>query len=626
MGVPSKRIAVFLCLIILHQDLVIARSHYDLELITSPRLTTPVETADDYLLSNQTMTSNELTLSSSRALGREKRLFGLVLFIVSIVVTAVATTIETIYDIHGCCGLGFDYLCSFEANFKRKQCEIKDRAEKVDKRLQEAVKKKDKLECLSKVVEGFWTEISRLVNLQQEFIELIAPGLKDSLMRKQNKIQIVIRDAKRDLTEDDLRDFEHELQQGELALKLSIGWSSAALPGFALLGRTTWKAFKFNQLYQTLKSTQLETLLKASPRGKELVGFTRTSAKGFIKGIAKTRFAAKTTTLTKGMKIVKYGGWVMSLFSIAMDIFSTVCILMGCDNKVDEAKKAMATLQEPEKNVTAMETKIKEYEDAIKTEMEDKIVAELRKADLHNALEQVKLTIKNLPTGQRTWLTEDCVDSIIPNALKTFSTSNNYVVLKDDLKYVIENCVSPLKYAYECLISRTKVRNSVLESCLIGAGEFDEIYGSALQKEGTKKEQCIKDGEPYTPENDYLKSLEEFSRRDGFSIPCRLNSEPFKDDVCDKKRRGKSPKEIAKSVNMNVTDVQKVLEKCKLGEDYFSAVQISRVCTMKSFCDDLEIIAEDFEDEFRKSISIEKIKTMPCPDEKKNDDCPILYD
>ena len=93
--------------------------------------------------------------------------------------------------------------------------------------------------------------------------------------------------------------------------------------------------------------------------------------------------------------------------------------------------------------------------------MEEKLIAELRKDELHSALTQVKETIKHLPEGQRAWLTQDCVDTIIPDGLKTFKTSNDYTALKNELKYVIENCVSPLKYAYECIISRSKVMQGV---------------------------------------------------------------------------------------------------------------------------------------------------------------------
>ena len=57
------------------------------------------------------------------------------------------------------------------------------------------------------------------------------------------------------------------------------------------------------------------------------------------------------------------------LSSLAIDIFSTVSILMGCNNKVKEAENAMKSLDEPKRNVTEMENKVKEYEHLIKREV-----------------------------------------------------------------------------------------------------------------------------------------------------------------------------------------------------------------------------------------------------------------
>lgn len=63
--------------------------------------------------------------------------FGLFIFIVSLIVTVVATVVETVYDIAGCCGLSFTYLCNFESNFENKRERVKRRSEAVDKKLDE---------------------------------------------------------------------------------------------------------------------------------------------------------------------------------------------------------------------------------------------------------------------------------------------------------------------------------------------------------------------------------------------------------------------------------------------------------------------------------------------------------
>lgn len=50
--------------------------------------------------------------------------------------TVAATAVETIYDIAGCCGLSYDYLCTYESNFNKKKTDIRTESELVDQRLE----------------------------------------------------------------------------------------------------------------------------------------------------------------------------------------------------------------------------------------------------------------------------------------------------------------------------------------------------------------------------------------------------------------------------------------------------------------------------------------------------------
>jgi hypothetical protein len=91
----------------------------------------------------------------------------------------------------------------------------------------------------------------------------------------------------------------------------------------------------------------------------------------------------------------------------------------------------------------------------------DKLVPEIRNYEFHTAILHIKDTIEGLPESQRSWSTKECVSTIIPDALNRFNRTNDYVLIKDDIIGMIDNCIAPLKYSYECLIARVKVRNYV---------------------------------------------------------------------------------------------------------------------------------------------------------------------
>jgi len=65
-----------------------------------------------------------------------------------------------------------------------------------------------------------------------------------------------------------------------------------------------------------MKATDLEPLLKASPKAQRLLGFTEGSAKVFLKKTAISKFASKAKTIFKGLKIFKVAGAALSLLSI----------------------------------------------------------------------------------------------------------------------------------------------------------------------------------------------------------------------------------------------------------------------------------------------------------------------
>ena len=162
-----------------------------------------------------------------------------------------------------------------------------------------------------------------------------------------------------------------------------------------------------------------------------------------------------------------------------------------------------------------------------------------------------------------------------------------------------------------------------MDKCRAGAGDFDQIYNQTLSDEGTRKDRCIKDGEPYTPKKDYLTSLKFVSGKEGFKTPCRLNSAAFMADLCTRKKGGSSARQIARDVNMDFNDVKKALETCdeddeaKPGEISLNKQEINMICQYHLFGDPPEDIGKAFEDDTGRTISTDQIESLTpsCPTE-----------
>lgn len=168
----------------------------------------------------------------------------------------------------------------------------------------------------------------------------------------------------------------------------------------------------------------------------------------------------------------------------------------------------------------------------------------------------------------------------------------------------------------------------IKENCRDGTDNAENILAEALKEEGTTKSRCEQGGQPYTPDEDFIKSLENYSKKGKFQLPCQMNSEAFKSDVC-RRKNSQTPQQIAEIKKMDVVHINKIIKTCKQ-KDPYTAAEKEYVCGGKMMCDDPEVIKTDFEKKYEdKKISIDQIKNMPCPEieyEEDEEDCGTIYD
>ncbi|KXJ22307.1 hypothetical protein AC249_AIPGENE21165 [Exaiptasia diaphana] len=183
-----------------------------------------------------------------RPLIRGKRFFGLFIFIVSLIVSVVATVIETVHDIAGCCGLSFHYLCGFETEFNRRQDEVKRRSGEVDNSIGQAIKKKDSLIELGKTIKKFWTSIARLVKLEEELLTSTDATIKAIVLLKQKQAKDRIKETAGKLEESALDVAFTKIDEVSQAIKLGTSWGFLAVDGVSEIAGKAYKSYKVNKV------------------------------------------------------------------------------------------------------------------------------------------------------------------------------------------------------------------------------------------------------------------------------------------------------------------------------------------------------------------------------------------
>ncbi|KXJ22292.1 uncharacterized protein LOC110252788 [Exaiptasia diaphana] len=615
MARPSKRLAMLLCLIVLHQDFIQARSSYNEHLLMSARMIH--EDMDDDVKEfgnaiQEVEAKHNITLRTGigRPLIRGKRFFGLFIFIVSLIVTVVATVVETVYDIAGCCGLSFHYLCGFESEFNRRKNEVERRAGEVDKRLEQAIKRKDSLIGLGKTIENFWAGIARLVKLEEDLLTSTDATIKEIVLLKQKQTTDRIREGSGTLDEADFDVAFAKIGEVEQAIKLATSWGLLAIDGVSGISGKAFKAYKVNKAYKAMKSTQLEKLLKAAPKAQKLLGYTDDGAKLFLKATAIAKFAGKAKTAMKALKVFKVAGTVLSLVGIAFDIFTIVNTFVQCADKVKKAKESNARLKEAEDEVKKMEDSVARFENSLRIELEAHIQKEIKEKDMLNALGHIKETIQcNPPPNNqqppRTW-TAKCI-RIIPEYINLFKTSKNWKDLGNKMKELIDDCLSKQEYVYECLIARNKMNDRIRRGCQNGAKTFDQLYADAQTSEIDTIDQCRVKGEPYTTKQMFMEALKERSKAQDlefYTENCKMNNKIIQQGVCD----GGSP------AGLTPDQKEKVLQdKCEGGKaPKLNAEVVSDICIYKLASVSVDQI-KTFLLAKAPDITVEDINGVTCP-------------
>ncbi|XP_048584720.1 uncharacterized protein LOC116617804 [Nematostella vectensis] len=542
---------------------------------------------------------------------QKKFFFSLFLLIVSVVTAVVATTVETIYDIKGCCGLvGYKYLCNFENKFKNRKEDIVDRSKKVDEGVKKALGFKSGMEELAKDIGKMWSRLEEILSLQKQILKTIDPKIDEALNMK---IKAIKQEA--DVDSLTLNKLDQATNPTIRNLNIAGSWIfGPGLSGIDLMSRKAWERIKTGKIFKSLKADYATKLFKAAPtRVQNLLGFTDDVAKGFLKTTAISRFGVKSVKAMKFMKVLKGAGPALTIVSIGFDLYNLISTLVGCSKKVGQAKDAMAKLDNAEKDLSSNERDLRELFDELIDYRNNYLIPNIRSEGLQRALEGVWEIINGIQRSVKTWDARGCVRRI-PQYKRILKYSNSSQSISTAINEFTNGCLKKLTYTMSCRLRTLRMIRQVIDRCQAGK-HISRLYEEAVTTHNANSAECLNHhGEPYTSKDDVKASLRKAARAQGFSAQCRLNRLSVQMYIC-KNKATQSAEQIAQGLktemNLSVSEperIQVIMDACKDDpSSQLESVKIQSICEWKrSEISDADIAELE-------KVTEEQVNAVKCP-------------
>ncbi|XP_032218732.1 uncharacterized protein LOC5518281 [Nematostella vectensis] len=604
MGFPSTwRWALLFCGLVLNQQ-VITASHLHHDHVTMTRALRRYQDKEDLggdRFDDGAMPSYRNSTSGiSRHTKAHKRFFFLTLFIVSLIVTVVATTVETIYDIAGCCGLGFKSLCNFEKDFDNRKKAVTARSKALDTKIKAGLKTKEEMEKVGNSLQATGKHIDRIITLQNEILDATNPKLREALKKKIDKIK-----NENDLDGMELGVIDQKLAPLQQALKQSMSWGlGVGVPVVEKITTSALKHAKITKIYKSLKVPKASSIFNGGSKAQKMLGFSDDAAKTFLKTTAKARFAATGTKAMKFMKLMKGAGAVMSIVSIGLDLYSLISTFVECGRKQSQARDAMAKVEKAESDLTLDEQKFAQFEIELKKYDRDNLMPQVRKTELQDALDGVKSVFEYLDkTVKRNWSVQECVDKIdsVKNILKT---SNDHSVISSQLDDMNSNCLQKLEYTLTCKLDKVKIIKHVEDGCMAGSKTFSELFTEASNMFNGNSAECKnKHGQPYTSKDELKGMIGKSAQTKKYNPDCKMNDKTLQLLICAKKGKGVSS--LVEEFKISASNVEEILKECN---NDLSRKQMIEICQFRSY----ELSDEEIPP-LVQGVTLAQIKKVTCP-------------
>ncbi|EDO38576.1 predicted protein [Nematostella vectensis] len=616
------RWAIFLCALIMGHHVINASQLYQQQVNFARALRereareTREQSANHLSRRSFVASHRNSTSGIARHVQAQKRFIFTLIFIVSVVTAVAATTVETIYDLAGCCGLQYKSLCNFEEKFNTQKREIETRAKNLDDRIEKAIKTRDNIDEFYNALQRSGEEVERIVSLQEEILEAMDPRLRMGMTKKIRLLEEQAENATNGIEEMTLNNVENNVDATQRTLKLVMSWTAGVgVLGLELITTKAYKAYKIGKIYKVLKAKHAAKLFQAT-KAQKLLGFTSDGAKTFLKATAVSRFGAKSAKMLKFAKFFKVGGAVLSAIGIVFDIYNIVNTFVQCDRKSDEAAQSLRDFEKARRDLTKTENDLKEFTQTLRAAFLQQVQPDAHNQLLHNALNGVKNIISGMDqTVTRTWDYKACQNKIpsLVNNLGDLSSLEQLPSLTAQITDVTDSCMKTLQFMMACYLGKMKMITEVINGCREGADTFENLYKATLLPYSSYL--CVdNNGRPYATKDDVKESLKRAAADEGFDLECRANSATVRATVCLNKDMGKTAAQISvmSSVNLSSRAVTRIMNKCPAqGTDtvVLSPKQVKEICDYKR----MELPMEDILMLVEAGIDKATVENLECP-------------
>ncbi|XP_031573061.1 uncharacterized protein LOC116307060 [Actinia tenebrosa] len=551
---------------------------------------------------NQDLESkNQKSLNSGKEIVKEsKRGIHAVLFGASIATSLINLGLDIILKVKGCC-VFYKSICRDTKEYNGRSRALARQMNAINLEWRRVRLLRDWIKASNDKNAEIWIEVKRIGDLQDQIVKTLDPGIIKEFNIKVDNIRKQVKAGNQSVINMSYQEFDNLFQSsfttvGDTALRLAgitglIGTKIAAF-GF--------KHYKLAKITKTLRTSYGSKLLKAGPGAKKFFGFSKAGMNMHLKQTSRSMYKA-TFTGSRAARFMKGAGSVMSVVSIAMDIYSIIKKIRACKKVRDRARNGVREVRLAQARAGVLASQLHSYKIQLNNRGVIFIKKQLASQDLHTIL----ASIRDLCLGASKQSSDlrSAAPAISKFLARIKRASNAEITI---LQKQLVSALKKVTIFLDCYLNKLKMEKYVQKYCELGSDSIGNLYNRANGLFDFNSVSCrTKDGFPYTDLNNVKERIAAKAKEKGFLTDCVLNSKAKKQKACELNGDGFNPKQIASKMSLQEYQVNHFLKTCP--EQPITPSILTQICTYRQFCAPESRIAS------LTRISQARLLNIPCP-------------
>ncbi|KAK3756003.1 hypothetical protein QZH41_013190 [Actinostola sp. cb2023] len=446
-----------------------------------------------------------------------------------------------------------------------------------------------------------WLELQRIDDVQKAIVELLSPEIIKKFNIEEMKLKQSIEANNRTVLDMSLQQLTDTLQSPfdsaeDTAVRLS---GITGLVGIKI-ATSAFKYYKIRQISKMLRSSYGAKLAKAGPAARKFFGFSKASMNLHIKQTSKSMYKAKFSGAKYG-RFMKGAGSVMSVVSIAMDVYSIIQKIRGCRRVRDRARNGVRDIRKAEDDSRRLYNDLRKYMIELYVKGVIFIKTQLFSKDLHNILQSFKDLANSAPREARDFRSAAPIISRFQSQIRRANLAHTRSLQKQ-----LIGGLKKLTLYYRCYLRKLQLVKYVTDQCKIGTASMQDLFNQGNRLFNSNSLFCrFKNGIPYTSFKDVKDVATSDVKAKNLNPDCILNNQAKKKEVCSLKDNGYKPQVIATKARLSVGQVEFIIKTCP--EIPITPVKVRMICSLRKEKD----VTEDQISKIT-GITVVRLATVKC--------------